>query len=382
MTDKHPPNTAEHQANWFSRNPNETSLIVILALLVIGAGLGSLTRMRDDSLVSLFLTPENVRLMTQQLGMLGVIAIGAGIVIITGGIDLTIGALIALLGVIFFKLLTSWGSWLIDHHIPWHWSLAVLAVLITGGLFGLWHAYGITKLRMQAFIVTLCGLLSYRGIARFISSDSQVGNIDGLHETMDLTLLTVLSEGSIQRVLNHFTGNDITSGPLSFVPMSFIYLCIIAGIVGVFLHRSVYGRYLFAAGRNELAAKYSGINTHAVIGSAYVICGFCTAVSAILYAGFAGAVMPSGHGNFYELYAIAAAVLGGCNLRGGEGSVLGIVLGATILTVLQNMVQLFRNDTSLSDTIIGLILFVAVALMMKQKSFSLSKTFAKLRRTP
>ena len=80
--------------------------------------------------------------------------------------------------------------------------------------------------------------------------------------------------------------------------------------------------------------------------------------------------MPNAHGSFYELYAIAAAVLGGCSLRGGEGSIFGIVLGTAILAVLQNIVQLFRDDTSLSDTIIGVILFVAVAMMMKKKSFS------------
>ena len=354
--------------NWFSRHPNETSLLVILAILLIGATLGSVKTTATGTR-SLFASPENARLLTEQMGMLGIIAIGAGIVIITGGIDLTIGAMISLLGTFFFLMLTDWGRIIIDNGIPWHWSFAVLIIILSGAGLGLWHAYGITRLKMQPFIVTLCGLLSYRGIARFFSGDAQVGKTD-LHEKMDTGLLTVLTEGKVQTLINYMTGGDKQDGFLAYLPLSFVYLCIIAAITGVFLHRSIYGRYIFAVGRNELATRYSGINTNKVIGSAYIICGLCTAISSILYAGFAGAVMPNAHGSFYELYAIAAAVLGGCSLRGGEGSIFGIVLGTAILAVLQNIVQLFRDDTSLSDTIIGVILFVAVAMMMKKKSFS------------
>ena len=364
--------------NWFSKHPNETSLLIILAILLIGATLGSL-KPTSTGTRSLFASPENARLLTEQMGMLGIIAIGAGIVIITGGIDLTIGAMISLLGTFFFLMLTDWGRIILDNGIPWHWSLAVIVILLSGAALGLWHAYGITRLKMQPFIVTLCGLLSYRGIARYFSNDQQVGKTD-LHEKMDTELLTVLSEGKVQTLINYITGGDTQTGFLAYLPLSFVYLCIIAVITGIFLHKSIYGRYLFAAGRNELATRYSGINTNKVIGSAYIICGLCTAISAILYAGFAGSVMPSQHGSFYELYAIAAAVLGGCSLRGGEGSIFGIVLGTAILAVLQNIVQLFRDDTSLSDTIIGVILFVAVAMMMKNKSFSVAGLIGKFKK--
>ena len=377
MSDTNKP-SKKSSGNWFSKHPDETSLLIILAILLIGATLGSL-KPTSTGTRSLFASPENARLLTEQMGMLGIIAIGAGIVIITGGIDLTIGAMISLLGTFFFLMLTDWGRIILDNGIPWHWSLAVIVILLSGAALGLWHAYGITRLKMQPFIVTLCGLLSYRGIARYFSNDQQVGKTD-LHEKMDTELLTVLSEGKVQTLINYITGGDTQTGFLAYLPLSFVYLCIIAVITGIFLHKSIYGRYLFAAGRNELATRYSGINTNKVIGSAYIICGLCTAISAILYAGFAGSVMPSQHGSFYELYAIAAAVLGGCSLRGGEGSIFGIVLGTAILAVLQNIVQLFRDDTSLSDTIIGVILFVAVAMMMKNKSFSVAGLIGKFKK--
>ena len=95
----------------------------------------------------------------------------------------------------------------------------------------------------------------------------------------------------------------------------------------VVLHRSVFGRYLYAVGKNEEAARYSGIRTTQVIVAAYVICATLTALSAIFFAMYTRSILPSGHGNFYELYAIAAAVLGGFSLRGGEGSIVGVVLG-------------------------------------------------------
>src|SRR5690606_34116343 len=128
----------------------------------------------------------------------------------------------------------------------------------------------------------------------------------------------------------------------------------------ILLHKSVYGRYLFAAGRNELATKYSGINTNLVIGSAYVIAGLFTAIAAVLYLFYTNSVQPSVHGSFFELYAIAAAVLGGCSLRGGEGSIPGILIGTSILIVLQNMVNLLGYESSLSDAITGGVIFVGV----------------------
>jgi ribose transport system permease protein len=152
----------------------------------------------------------------------------------------------------------------------------------------------------------------------------------------------------------------VTSGSLLGVPMPFVIMIIVAVTMWIVLHRSVYGRYLFAVGRNEQAARFSGINTRRVITSAYVIGGLLTGISGILFAMFTNSVSPSNHGNFFESYGIAAAVLGGCSLRGGEGSIIGIVIGTALLQVLQNLVNLLGIDSSLTFTIMGTVLLLGV----------------------
>jgi ribose transport system permease protein len=122
----------------------------------------------------------------------------------------------------------------------------------------------------------------------------------------------------------------------------------------------VYGRYLFATGRNEVAARYSGINADRVIVGAYVILGILTGLSAIVFAFYTNSVSPSSHGNFFELYGIAAAVLGGCSLRGGEGSIVGILLGTTLLQVLQNLVNLLGIPSSLNFAVMGGVILIGV----------------------
>jgi ribose transport system permease protein len=126
------------------------------------------------------------------------------------------------------------------------------------------------------------------------------------------------------------------------------------------LHRSVYGRYLFAAGRNEEATRFSGINTRRVIASTYVLAGLLTGISGILFAFYTNSVSPSNHGNFYELYGIAAAVLGGCSLRGGAGSIIGILIGTALLQVLQNLVNLLGIPSSLNFAVMGAVVLVGV----------------------
>ena len=166
-------------------------------------------------------------------------------------------------------------------------------------------------------MITLRGLLSYRGLARFIADDSAVGYTDA-PEWVNI-------EGD---------------GELLGLPVAFVYLILIAAVMFIFLHKSVYGRYLFAVGKNEEATRFSGINTVLVIGTAYVLCSLLTGFSSVLFAVYIDSVTPSTHGSFFELYGIAGAVLGGCSLRGGEGSIIGIILGVSILMVLQGMVVL------------------------------------------
>jgi len=131
-------------------------------------------------------------------------------------------------------------------------------------------------------------------------------------------------------------------------------------VMWVVLHRSVFGRHLYAVGRNEEAARYSGINSRAVITMAYVISGVLAGIAGILIAFYTNSVSPSSHGNFYELYGIAAAVLGGCSLRGGEGTIVGTLIGVAVLQVLQNLVNLLGIPSSLNFSVMGAVILIGV----------------------
>ena len=278
----------------------------------------------------LFLSPINLANTSNLIGLFGIFAIGQAIVIMTGGIDLSVGSVIALLGVLFVDLLANVG-------VPW--PLVLLLIPLMGIVIGLVHGLLIVKLKIQPFIVTLCGLLIYRGIARSYTADATAGFSFG-QSFPTLAWLTV--------------------GRSFGVPHSFLALLMVAIVMWIVLHRSVLGRYLYAVGKNEEAARYAGINSDRVIISAYVICSFLTAISAIFFAMYTRSISPSSHGNFYELYAIAAAVLGGFSLRGGEGSIVGVVLGAVLLQVLQNLVNLLGIPSSLNFAVMGAVILIGV----------------------
>ncbi|HEX8117057.1 MAG TPA: ABC transporter permease [Pyrinomonadaceae bacterium] len=277
-----------------------------------------------------FITPTNLQNLARLIGMYGIFSIGLGLVIITGGIDLSVGSVFALLGVVMSMMLTEWG---------WPSALAVVAIIGLGTALGALHGLLITKVRVQPFIVTLCGLLFYRGLARFISNDETKGFGAG---TGFETLKT------------------LASGSVVGIPTPFVLLVIVSVIMWVVLHRSVYGRYLYAVGRNETAARYSGINSQKMVASAYIILGALVGIAGIVFAFYTNSISPSSHGNSFELYGIAAAVLGGCSLRGGEGSIIGIIIGAALLQVLQNLVNLLGIPSSLNFAVLGAVILLGV----------------------
>ncbi len=297
-----------------------------LGLLILILVIGSLTAAINPQFVS----QVNLMNLANQIGLFGLISIGVGLVIITGGIELSVGSMFALLGIFFLDLL-------VNHEIVWPLALGLT---ILGGLaLGSIHGLFVTRLKMQPFVVTLCGLLLYRGIARWYTADSTQGfGYGGEYETLEWLM----------------------SGRTYNIPHTFIFLLIVATIMGVMLHKSVYGRYLFAVGKNEEAARFSGIPTKAVITGAYVIAGTLAGISAVFFVFYTQSVSPSAHGNFYELYAIAAAVLGGCSLRGGEGSIIGIVLGTVLLQVLQNLVNMLGIPSSLNFAVMGAVILLGV----------------------
>jgi ribose transport system permease protein len=277
-----------------------------------------------------FLSPVNLSNTANLIGLFGIFAIAQAFVIISGGIELSSGSVIALLGVIFVDLV---GNNVVSP------ATATLIVLALGALIGVLHGFLVAKVGLQPFVVTLCGLLIYRGIARYYTEDATAGFAFGAS----------------------FPGLEwLTTGRVLGVPNSLTAMLVIAILTGILLHRSVYGRTLLATGRNPEGARYSGINTQAVLIIAYTLCAVLTAVAAIYLAMYTRSISPSSHGNFYELYAIAAAVLGGCSLRGGEGSILGVVLGTVLLQVLQNLVNLLGIPSSLNFAVMGSVIILGV----------------------
>jgi ribose transport system permease protein len=295
---------------------------LLLLIIAVGAIAGAINPQ--------FLSQVNLMNLANQIGLFGLISIGVGLVIITGGIELSVGSMFALLGIVFLDLL-------VNYEIAWP---IAAAVTVAGGLsLGAIHGVLVTRLKMQPFVVTLCGLLLYRGIARWYTADSTRGfGYGGGYETLEWLM----------------------AGRTQNIPHTFIFLVVIATIMGIVLHRSVFGRYLFAVGKNEEAARYSGIPTQTVITAAYMIAGLLAGLSSIFFVFYTQSVSPSAHGNFYELYAIAAAVLGGCSLRGGEGSIIGIVLGTVLLQVLQNLVNMLGIPSSLNFAVMGAVILLGV----------------------
>ncbi len=300
-------------------NRKDVGLLVLI--LVVGAVVAIINPR--------FLSPINVSNTANLVGLFGIFALGQAFVIISGGIELSVGSIIALLGVIFIDIISRGTP-------P---GAAMLIVIALGCVIGLVHGLLITRLGLQPFVVTLCGLLIYRGIARWYTEDATAG----------------FPFGATYPTLEWITTNRFYG-----VPHSLIVFLILTAIMGIVLHRSVYGRHLYAVGKNEEAARYSGIRTRGVIIAAYVICTALTAIASIFIAMYTRSISPASHGNFYELYAIAAAVLGGCSLRGGEGSILGVVLGTILLQVLQNLVNLLGIPSSLNFAVMGSVILIGV----------------------
>lgn len=306
----------------------------ILGILGLLAAICLFTSLMSDP----FLTSYNIENLIRRTALFGIISIGAGFVIMTSGIDLSIGSMVCLVGCL--------TPWLLVQH-GWPVWVAVPVMLMVSILIGVGHGLLIAKLRLQPFIVTLCGLLLYRGLTRGITDDQTQGFQSSYHG------LRTLATGRI----------DVPFIEGFAIPAPCIFLVVVAVLASIFLNLTVYGRYMLALGRNEQAARFSGINTDRVIILAYVICALLSGLGGLLFVLDVGSAQPVDFGNFYELYAIAAAVLGGCSLRGGEGTIVGIVIGAAVMQVLRNSITLIEAiPDNVEFAIIGAVILVGVAV--------------------
>jgi ribose transport system permease protein len=298
-----------------------------------------------------FLGQSNIINTLRQISMLGIFAIGMGFVIISGGIDLSIGSVIGLTGVLVAKI--SGSNALALGYPLWVGILVGLAAALAIGLF---QGLLITRLRLQPFIVTLGGMLLIRGLSQTI--------VEGGTLSLSGSPLLELANGGVL---------EIGGEPLLPYPL-WIFLAVIA-LSTYTLHFTVLGRYLYAIGGNREAAEYSGIAVRRVEASSYVISAGLGGVAGVCYAAYIGQ-MSQQVGIAYEMYAIAAAVLGGCSLRGGEGTILGIVIGSAMMRVIDNGINMFqlpyvdpdgirriwRLNPNWTFIIIGAVILLAVVL--------------------
>jgi ribose transport system permease protein len=294
---------------------NQKTLGIFLLLVLIAGITGLFQRS--------FLGQGNLINMAKWIGLYGIISVGVTFVIITGGIDLSIGSLIALTGVMTPMLLR-------DKEMSVVATFSIITVVSLG--IGLIHGLLITKMRLQPFIVTLCGLFIYRGIARSVTGDKSAAFGGGFGELKDFLVRDKL---------------------FGLVPMPFVILIVVAVIAAILLNRTVFGRHLLALGRNEDAARFSGINTDRLKIIAYMICSLLGGLAGAMFVLENNSATPSNFGNFYELYAIAGAVLGGVSLRGGEGQIAGVLCGTALMQVSATAVFFLGVDDTWKFAVIG-----------------------------
>lgn len=301
-----------------------------------------------------FLMPSNVRGIANRVSVTAILAIGMTLVIITGGIDLSVGSLIALAAVISTLLIRnglSLGIGSFRLHLlgggldagSGVLIVSALAAIIICGLAGLFSGALVTSFRIPAFIVTLSMMLIARGLAKYLTKSESVDQIP--------------------QAFTWLGGQASLWG----IPNEVMLMLLLYALAYVLMHHTVLGRYLYAVGGNMEAARLSGVPVFAVLLFAYAMCG--------LLAGLGGVVTASRHnsgsavyGNMEELYVIAAVVVGGTSISGGEGKILGTLIGAFLIAVIENGMNLQKVPSEVQWIVLGLVILLAVLLdKLKQR---------------
>jgi ribose transport system permease protein len=280
-----------------------------------------------------FLGAENLSILVRQWALLALIAVGEAFVILTGGVDLSLGSLLAL-GSMLAAALMAVGADSGGTLPTWVCAAIVLAAMVAIGIF---HGALVTLVRIPSFVVTLGTLCMARSVARRINLNAPI-TIEGRES------LFLVHDGKLLGL----------HGP-------FWFLAAIALAAIVVTTRTTYGRHLFAVGGNARAARLSGVRVSRVVTAAYAISAGLAGVASLLYTARQRQGDPA-LGESYELFAVASAVIGGCSLAGGEGSIAGALVGAGIIAVLQNGLILVGVRSEWHLFVIGAVLVLAVAI--------------------
>ncbi len=279
-----------------------------------------------------FFSLQNMVIVLRQISINGILAVGVTFVIIAGGIDLSLGSVIALTGVV---------AAIFAHPGEYPLIVSLSLAILTGILIGTINGLTISKGKVAPFIVTLGMMTIARGLALLISNGRPVSNLS--------------------KSFNFIGGGDIFN-----IPVPIIIFAIVIILASVILNYTKTGRYIYAVGGNEHAATASGINVNAIKMFTYVVCSGLAALAGVILASRITTGQPNA-GVAYELDAIAAVVIGGTSLSGGVGSIIGTVLGALIIGVINNGLDLL-NITSYYQQIIKGIIIVGAVLIDRKKT--------------
>jgi ribose transport system permease protein len=276
-----------------------------------------------------FLTIANMTNVLTQVSVNAVIAIGMTFVILTGGIDLSVGSILAIAGALAATVIKTNGNVL----------LAIIVAILAGGGIGVINGLLVSKGKVQAFIVTLASMTIFRGITYVYTNGTPISG---------------LSSGF----------GAIGNKKLSILPIPVLITAAAVVIAYYILSQTRFGRYLYALGGNEDSARLSGINTDRIKTWVYVVSGITAAISGVIITSRIGSASPNAGAGF-ELDAIAAVVIGGTSLSGGEGSVVGTIIGALIIGVLNNGLNLMNVSPFYQSIVKGSVILIAVLLDKK-----------------
>jgi ribose transport system permease protein len=288
-------------------------------------------------LAPVFLTPRNLLNISKNFSFIALMALGETLVIISGGIDLSVGSVCALSAVVTMMLMGLFATTAAAAVPGATIALAALSALALAALIGLANGLLIARVRLSSFVTTLGMLSVVRGMT-YVLTQGRAQYPTG----PDVALFSALANGS-----------------LLSLPTQLVYLLALALLMALALRHLVWGRHLYAVGGNAQAAALTGVHVPRVLASVYVLSGLAAGFSGVLLAGWLGAA-PANLATGYELRVIAAAVIGGANLAGGVGGAAGAVIGAALIEVIRNGFVLIGANTYWEEVFVGVIIIVAV----------------------
>jgi len=307
------------------------SFVVVFAVILLGY-----------KLVNPNLTMAGTMIILRHSAVIGIMALGMGLVVITGQIDLSVGSMLAFVGGLAVMVFNVTNSIV----------LTAVAAVAFGALCGLLNGVLVGKAKMPAFIVTLATMLIFRSLVRYICYMVPVELSGGSN-----SLFKLVSANTQWKAFFNFGNSKLLE-----IPTTGIFLIGLTLIIVYMTTSTKFGKQLYAVGSNEKAARLSGINVDNTRVAVFVITGILTGISAFLWVAMNASVDPATTGGSNEMYAIAAVVLGGISMAGGRGKCIGILFGVLSYTIIDKIIVALKMNTLIQDGVKGAILIVVIII--------------------